>query len=134
MRATNNLRANLTSTGKGEPFRIFGRWPAGTAAGTYFIVLNNGGTLEVIGKFIVPTNNMPGTFAISEPLPAGSYTIGASIAGPGTITVYNGTWNVSGPAAGTWSPGSFNPEITATLNDTRNITSKKNSNIGAVGC
>ncbi len=44
----------LTSRGQGERLTIFGRWPAGTKAGTYFIVWNDSGTLKVLGKFIVP--------------------------------------------------------------------------------
>jgi len=111
-----------TSRGKGERLKIFGRWPAGTKPGTYFIVWNNGGSLEILGKFIVPIDTA-GTFAISEPLPAGTYTIGPTAPGPGTIAVYNGSWNQSGQAAGTWSVSDFNPTITATLNDPRNIPS-----------
>ncbi|MBZ9674074.1 DUF4347 domain-containing protein [Mesorhizobium sp. ES1-3] len=115
------LAVPLTSTGQGERLTIFGRWPAGTAAGTYFIVLNDGGTLNVIGQFIVPTN-FGGTFAISEALPAGRYTVGPSAPGPNTIAVYNGRWSSSGNDAGTWSVGDFNPAITATLNNTGDAT------------
>jgi Domain of unknown function (DUF4347) len=125
--------ATLTSTAKGERFGIFGRWPVGTPAGTYFIVLNNNGALEVVGKFIVP-ENMAGTFAISEPIPTGSYTLGSNTAGPGTITVYSGNWTPTDQAEGTWSPGSFNPAITATLNSTRNVASNHSNLLGAVGC
>ncbi|MBZ9749232.1 DUF4347 domain-containing protein [Mesorhizobium sp. CO1-1-7] len=109
------LAVPLTSTGQGERLTIFGTWPAGTVAGTYFIVLNDGRTLNVIGQFIVPTN-FGGTFAISEPLPAGRYTVGPSAPGPNTIAVYNGCWSSTGKNAGTWSVGDFDPAITATLN------------------
>jgi Domain of unknown function (DUF4347) len=122
----------LTSRGRGERLTIFGRWPAGTKAGTYFIVWDNSGTLEVLGKFIVPVGGLAGTFAISEPLPAGTYTVGPPTPGPGTIAVYNGKWNESGPAAGTWSVSDFNPTITATLNDTRNIPPNEPSSSGVV--
>jgi hypothetical protein len=94
---------------------IFGRWPAGTAAGTYFVVLNDTGTLKVIGKFIVPAN-AAGRFAISGSVPPGTYTPGALGTEPGTITVYNGKWSASDQPDGTWSPGSFDPVLTATLN------------------
>jgi hypothetical protein len=120
---------NLISTGAGERHAIFGRWPVDTAAGTYFIVLNNSGTLQAIGQFIVPVNSA-GTFAISEALPAGSYTLGSKTAGPGTIAVYSGIWNPGGQAEGTWSLGNFNPSITATLNDTRD-TNSNHSHTGA---
>ena len=109
----------LTSKGPSEQIRIYGMWSAGTAPGTYFIVRNNGGTLEVIDKFIVPVG-LPGTFAIRATLPAGSYTVGPTTAGPGTIAVYSGRWNDSGQ---TWTIGDFNSTITATLNNTRNIAS-----------
>ncbi|QKC78798.1 DUF4347 domain-containing protein [Mesorhizobium erdmanii] len=115
------LAVPLTSTGQGERLNVFGQWPAGTAAGTYFIVLNDGGTLNVIGQFIVPTN-FGGTFAISEALPAGRYTVGPSAPGPSTIAVYNGRWSSSGNNAGTWSVGDFNPAISATLNKTGDVT------------
>ena len=121
----------LTSRGRGERLTIFGRWPAGTAAGTYFIVWNNSGTLEVLGKFIVPVD-LAGTFAIKEPLPAGTYTIGPATAGPGTIAVYDGRWDESGQAAGTWSVADFNPTITATLNDTRDIPPNDPGSSGVV--
>ena len=124
--------ATLTSTGKGERHAIFGRWPAGTPAGTYFIVLNNNGTLEIIGKFIVPVG-VQGTFAISESLPAGRYIVGSNNAGPGTITVYNGKWSPSDRPEGTWSLGSFDPAITATLNDTRSNSSNHATVLGALG-
>ena len=83
------LATTLTSTGRGQRFSIFGSWPLGTGAGTYFVVLNNSGQSEVLGKFIVPTN-VTGTFVVSADLPAGSYTLGSNNVGPGTITVYNG--------------------------------------------
>ena len=124
----------LNSTGSGEQFRIFGRWRTGTAAGTYFIVLNNGGTLEIIGQFIVPNNSMPGTFAISESLPAGRFTVGSNTAGPNSITVYSGELNASGQGAEAWSLGSFNPDITATLNGNLKVTSNNSSVSGAVIC
>jgi len=110
------LPAKLTSSGRGERHAIFGKWPAGTTAGTYFIVLNNGGAQQVIGKFIVPVN-VAGTFAISEALPAGTYIVGAGRPEPGTITVFNGKWTPGGQA-GTWSLGDFDPGITATMNST----------------
>jgi hypothetical protein len=119
----------LTSRGKDEQFAIFGRWPAGTKAGTYFIVWNNGGSLEILGKFIVPIDTA-GTFAIKVPLPAGTYTVGPATAGPGTIAVYNGRWDESSQAAGTWSVADFNPTITATLNYS-SITSNDPSFSGA---
>ncbi|WP_245275625.1 DUF4347 domain-containing protein [Mesorhizobium sp. LNHC229A00] len=115
------LAVPLTSTGQGERLTVFGQWPAGTAAGTYFIVLNEGGTLNVVGQFIVPTN-FGGTFAISEALPAGRYTVGPSAPGPNTIAVYNGRWSSSGNNAGTWSVGDFNPAISATLNNIGDVT------------
>ncbi|ESY78257.1 hypothetical protein X740_21750 [Mesorhizobium sp. LNHC221B00] len=115
------LAVPLTSTGQGERLTIFGGWPAGTAAGTYFIVLNDGGTLNVIGQFIVPAN-FGGTFAISEALPAGSYVVGPSAPGPNTIAVHNGSWRSTGNNAGSWSVGDFNPAITATLNNTGDAT------------
>lgn len=121
----------LASRGEGERLKIFGRWPAGTKAGTYFIILNKRGTLEVLGKFTVPVDTA-GTFAISEPIPAGIYTVGPTTAGPGTIAVYNGRWNKRGRAAGKWSVSDFNTTITATLNDTRNITSNDPSFSGVV--
>jgi hypothetical protein len=127
------LSVILTSAGNGERLPIFGRWPASTPAGTYFIVLNNGGTLEVIGKFIVPVN-IAGTFAISEPLPAGSYIVGSNTPGPGTITVHSGNWHPSDDPQGTWSLGSFNPAITATLNEARTIPSNPSNFSGAIGC
>lgn len=117
----------LTSRGKGERLRIFGRWPAGTKAGTYFIACNSRGSLEILGKFIVP-GDTAGTFAISEPLPAGTYTVGPTTPGPGTIAVYNGSWN---QAAEAWSVSDFNSTITATLNDTRNVSSNDPSFTGA---
>ncbi|ODA95214.1 hypothetical protein BFX40_21645 [Mesorhizobium sp. SEMIA 3007] len=111
----------LTSTGQGERLTVFGQWAAGTAAGTYFIVLNDGGTLNIIGQFIVPTN-FGGTFAISEALPAGRYIVGPGAPGPNTIAVYNGSWSSTGKNAGTWSVGNFNPAITATLNNIGDAT------------
>lgn len=124
--------ATLISTGKGEQHAIFGKWPASTPAGTYFIVLNNNGTLEVVGKFIVPANvDSAGTFAISTSLPAGRYIVGSNNAGPGTITVYNGKWRSGARREGTWSPGNFDPAITPTLNHSRNAASNLS---GAVGC
>jgi hypothetical protein len=121
----------LTSRGKDERLAIFGRWPAGTKAGTYFVVWNNSGSLEVLGQFIVPANTA-GTFAISESLPAGTYTAGPTTPGPGTIAVYNGRWNESGEAAGAWSVSDFNSTITATLNDTRGISSNDPVSSGVV--
>ncbi|MGX7874091.1 hypothetical protein ACVDG5_016245 [Mesorhizobium sp. ORM6] len=115
------LAVPLTSTGQGERLTIFGRWPAGTAAGTYFIVLNDGGTLNVIGQFIVPAN-FGGTFAISEALPAGRYVVGPSAPEPNSIAVHNGKWNSTGNNAGSWSVGDFNSAITATLNNTGDAT------------
>ena len=112
------LAVTLISTGIREPLFIFGSWPVGTAAGTYFVVLNNGGQLQVLGKFIVPAN-VAGTFVISADLPAGSYSVGSDNAGPGTITVYNGKWSPGGPPEGTWSLGDFDPAVTATLNYSR---------------
>jgi hypothetical protein len=117
----------LASTGRGERLGIVGSWPVGTPAGTYFIVLNYNDSLEVIGKFIVPTN-VGGTFAISEPLPAGSYTVGPMVAGPSTIAVYDGNCS----AEGTWSPSNFNSEITATLNVARNVASNHSNGTGAI--
>ena len=76
----------VTSRGDGERLKFFGRWPAGAKAGTYFIVSNNSGKLEVLGKFT--PQGMPGTFAISAPLPPGTYTVGPPAPGPGTIAVY----------------------------------------------
>jgi hypothetical protein len=105
----------LISNGMGERLAIFGSWPAGTAAGTYFVVLNDGGTLNVIGQFIVPAN-FAGTFAIAEALPVGEYTVAASNPGPNTISVYSGKWNADGKGSGTWSVRDFNPTLTATLN------------------
>jgi hypothetical protein len=116
----------LTSTGKGERLTVFGRWSADTAAGTYFIVLNDGDTLNIIGQFIVPIN-FEGTFAISEAIPAGSYLVGPGAAGSSTIAVYNGSWNSTGRNAGTWSVGDFNPTITATLNNTSDVTRNQTS-------
>ncbi|QPC91648.1 DUF4347 domain-containing protein [Mesorhizobium sp. INR15] len=121
---TGVFSVTLNSAGKGERIAVFGRWSAGTAAGTYFIVLNDGGTLNIIGQFIVPTN-FGGTFAISETLPAGNYLVGPNAPGPSTIAVYNGSWNSAGKNAGTWSVGDFNPKITATLNDTSDVTSNQ---------
>jgi hypothetical protein len=121
----------LTSRGKGERLRIFGRWPAGTKSGTYFIVWNNGATLAILSRFIVP-GDVAGTFAISEPLPAGNYLVGATAAGPGTIAVYNGRWNKSDLTPGTWSVSDFNPSLTATLNDTSYITPNSPGFAGAV--
>ena len=122
----------MTCEGKGERYAIFGRWLVGTPAGTYFVVVNNDGTLEVIGKFIVPANlNIAGTFAICEPLPAGRYIVGSSKPGPGTITVYNGKWSPSDQRDGTWSAADFDPAITSTLNYTRNTAPNFS---GAVGC
>ncbi|SRR5216683_957870 len=120
----------LTSRGQGERLTIFGRWPAGTKAGTYFIVWNDSGTLKVLGKFIVPVG-LAGTFVISEPLPAGTYTVGPTAPGPGTIAVYNGSWSKSDQPQGTWSVSDFNPTITATLNDPRNVPSNDPSFSGA---
>ena len=116
------LATTLTSTGRGQRFSIFGSWPLGTGAGTYFVVLNNSGQSEVLGKFIVPTN-VTGTFVVSADLPAGSYTLGSNNVGPGTITVYNGKRNPGGPPEGAWSLGDFDPAITATLNYSRNTAS-----------
>lgn len=122
----------LISTGKSERHAIFGRWPAGTPAGTYFIVLNNNGALEVIGRFLVPAGaNIAGTFAISASLPAGRYIVGSNNARPGTITVYGGKWNPGNRAEGTWSPSNFDPAITPTLNHSRNTAPNLS---GAVGC
>ncbi|BAV51034.1 Hypothetical glycine-rich protein [Mesorhizobium loti] len=115
------LAVPLTSTGQGERLTVFGQWAAGTAAGTYFIVLNDGGTLNIIGQFIVPTN-FGGTFAISEALPAGRYIVGPGAPGPNTIAVYNGSWSSTGKNAGTWSVGDFNPAITASLNNIGDAT------------
>jgi hypothetical protein len=112
------LAVTLTSTGRGERLGIFGSWPVGTAAGTYFVVLNNNGQLEVIGKFIVPAN-VAGTFVVPADLPAGRYTIGSNDAGPATITVYNGKWRPGDRPEGTWSLGDFDPAISATLNYSR---------------
>jgi hypothetical protein len=98
----------------GRRLTIVGTWPAGTASGTYFVVLNDSGTLQVIGKFIVPVN-AAGTFAIAESVPAGKYILGGNGAGPGTITVYSGKWSAGDRPEGTWSPGSFDPVLTATL-------------------
>ncbi len=105
----------LTSAGRDERFHIFGRWPQGTEAGTYFIALNNNGTLEILGKFIVPVN-YPGTFAVSVALPDGTYTVGPNVPRPGTIAVYSGKWNPGDQPEATWSLGDFNSEISATLN------------------
>jgi Domain of unknown function (DUF4347) len=121
----------LTSRGQRERLTIFGSWLAGTKAGTYFIVWNNSGALEVLGQFIVPVG-LAGTFVISEPLPAGTYTLGPATPGPGTIAVYNGKWNETGPAAGTWSVSDFNPTLTATLNNTSSIASNRPIFSGAV--
>ncbi|WP_296739231.1 DUF4347 domain-containing protein [Mesorhizobium sp.] len=118
------LAVPLISTGKGERLTIFGRWPAGTAAGTYFVVLNDGGTLNVIGQFIVPAN-FGGTFAISEALPAGRYAVGPRSPGPNTIAVYNGTWHPAGNNAGSWSVSDFNAAITASLNNPVEVTPRQ---------
>jgi hypothetical protein len=112
------LAVTLTASGRGDRLGIFGSWPLGTAAGTYFVVLNNDGELEVIGKFVVPAN-VAGTFVVPADLPAGSYTIGSDDAGPATITVYSGKWNPGGRPEGTWSLGDFDPAISATLNYSR---------------
>lgn len=122
----------VTSRGDGERLKFFGRWPVGAKAGTYFIVRNNSGKLEVLGKFTVP-EGMAGSFAISAPLPAGIYAVSPPNPGPGTIAVYNGRWNESGQAAGTWSVGDFNPAMTATLDHARNITPNNQRSAGAVG-
>ena len=81
---------SLTSTGTDEPIEIFGTYPTSTPAGTYFIVLNNGGTPEVIGEFIVTgntttANTATGTFAVNVSLPAGTYNVGGSGASFGDI-------------------------------------------------
>ena len=121
----------VTSWGDGERLKFFGRWPAGAKAGTYFIVWNNSGRLEVLGKFNVPVG-MAGTFAISAPLPAGTYSVGPLEPGTGTIAVYSGQWNEIGQAAATWSVGDFDPAITTTLNHARNITPNNRASAGAI--
>src|SRR5215469_16205582 len=94
---------SLTSTGTGDPIEIFGAFPAGTSAGTYFIVLDNGGTLEILGEFDVVQNTagtLAGTFAVNVSLPAGTYNVGGSGSLPGDISVYSGVFNKN---TGTWS-------------------------------
>jgi len=100
---------------------IYGTWPTGTAAGTYFVAWNKSGTLEVLGKFIVPAN-VAGTFAIRATLPPAA-----------AIAVYNGVRNNKGVAENIWSPGSINTALTATLNYTDKLPTKRQNLSGAVG-
>jgi hypothetical protein len=114
----------MTSQNRKEALKIFGTWAAGTAAGTYFVVWNNGGALEALGKFVVPAD-LPGRFAVSAALPAGAYEIGTDAKDTGAVAVYDGVWEEHGEAKGAWSVGKLNPGITATLGSTRDNTSTR---------
>ena len=116
----------IISDGRRQSMKVYGNWPANTAAGTYFVAWNDSGTLKVLGRFIVPTGNLPGTFAISATLPAGSYSVDPTHAGPGSIAVYDGRWSDGGQGGGgAWSVGNFNSSLTATLNDPQNVTAPR---------
>jgi hypothetical protein len=122
----------LTSNGMGHPVKVYGNWPTNTAAGTYFVVWNDNGTLKVLGRFIVPTGNLAGTFAVSAALPAGSYSVDPSRAGPGCIAVYDGRWSDDSQDGRSWSIGNLNSSLTATLNDPQNVTSPRPTYSGAI--
>ena len=105
-------RGTVKSDGPSQPIYVAGKWSADTKAAKYFIVLNNAGSLEDVGSFIVP-GGIPGTFAAALKLSAGTYILG-ELGLSGSIGVYSGHLMKDGPGDG-WSIGRPDVELTRSM-------------------